>query len=328
MNEQEYMNITSKIDGKYVDEYRICTAKHTISLRKKIRTCLLVAAAAAVMIPVGVIAYKKITHRDKLKVYFSEKGVQRIEESMLVDGYTVENGKIRLTVDVQMCDGNYIYGVYTLTALTEDAKSHLISRESKQVYTDTGEWIYPGGGGSQSATGDAISEDEISFAFTYDAHNAYLDESRPRRMIFFEYVETGESDGYGHVVVEDYTYYEGLYFDLLTKPNVPTKTVRSADGEELTLSPYGVSRMDENWSGPANEGFTSIDSIVVLGTDGDRLNIMTCQSNGRVTTDLEDVNVGYSGDIGSGEFSLEFGVFLDLDNFNGVEINGVTYMEV
>ena len=327
MNEREYMNITSKIDESFVNEYKIIQAKHAISLRKRIRTCVVVAAAVAIMIPIGVFAYKRLSHREKLKVYFSDEGVQKMEESMLADGFTVENGKIRLTVDVQMCDGNYIYGVYTLTALTEDAKSHLLSRQPKQIYADTGEWIYPGGGGSQSASGEAMSEDEISITFTYDAHNAYIDDSRPRRMKFFEYVETGETDGYGHVVVEDYTYYEGIYFDLLTEPNVPTKTLRSETGEELTLSPYGVSRLDETW--PESESLfqTSVTSIIVLGTDGGRTDIMTWQSDGRMTTDLENVNVSYSGDLNSGEFSLQFGVFLDLDNISGVEINGVTYME-
>lgn len=327
MNEQEYMNITSKIDEKYVAEYKIATAKRNITIRKRIRTAVIAAAAAAIMIPAGVLAYKQLTHRDNLKVYFSEDGVKLMDEKQVADGYTVENGKIRLTVDVQMCDGNYIYGVYTLTALTDDAKNHLLSRSTRQVYGDTGEWISPGGGGSQGAVGKTIGDDEISVTFTYDAHNAYIDESRPRRMEFFEYVETGEIDEYAGMIVErDYTYYEGISFEMKDEPNVPTKTLRSSDGIEITLSPYGVSRLDETWTGSESESMP-IQSIILLGKNGGRTNVITFLPNGRVETDLEDVNISSSGNIEIGDFYIQFGMFFDVDSISGVEINGVSYME-
>lgn len=324
MNEMDYMNITNGIDAKYVAEYQEVTKGRVISLKKKISICI-VAAAMAIIVPAGVFAYTLITHRDKVSIFYTEDGVQKLEENLLANGYTVENKNIRLTVDVEMCDGNFIQGVYTLTALTEEAKEHIkfMARETKLVYADTGEWIYPNGGYDEFSFGKAESDSEISIEFSYPVHNSYIDSSRPKRVVFFEYVETGETDGYGNRVVEDYTYYDGIYFDLINKINVPTKTLRAEDGSEITLTPYGVSRIDKNWAYPEDEDLTEIDinSFVVVSSDGERTDILSLPTTGKV---YGQTSTGW---FGSGFFSYNFGTVLKIDNIKGVEINGVAFME-
>ena len=91
-----------------------------------------------------VLADGRLTHREKVSIYYGEDGIRMIEEKHLADGYTVENGKIRLTVDTQMCDGNFTEVVYTLTALTEDAKKHIRSLDiyHKRIYADTGVYSF------------------------------------------------------------------------------------------------------------------------------------------------------------------------------------------
>ena len=320
MNEMDYMNITNGIDAKYVAEYQEVTKGRVISLKKKISICI-VAAAMAIIVPAGVFAYTLITHRDKVSIFYTEDGVQKLEESLLANGYTVENKNIRLTVDVEMCDGNFIQGVYTLTALTEEAKEHIkfMARETRVVYADTGERISVGY--DEFSDGKAESDSEISIKFSYPVHNSYIDSSRPKRVVFFEYVETGETDGYGNIVVEDYTYYDGIYFDLINKINVPTKKLRAEDGTEITLSPYGVSRMDKNWAYPEDDDLTEIDinSFVVISSDGERTDILSLPITGQV---FGQTSTGW---FGSGFFSYNFGTVLKIDNIKGVEINGVFF---
>lgn len=320
MNEMDYMNITNGIDAKYVAEYQEVTKGRVISLKKKISICI-VAAAMAIIVPAGVFAYTLITHRDKVSIFYTEDGVQKLEESLLANGYTVENKNIRLTVDVEMCDGNFIQGVYTLTALTEEAKEHIkfMARETRVVYADTGERISVGY--DEFSDGKAESDSEISIKFSYPVHNSYIDSSRPKRVVFFEYAETGETDGYGNRVVEDYTYYDGIYFDLINKINVPTKKLRAEDGTEITLTPYGVSRMDKNWAYPEDDDLTEIDinSFVVISSDGERTDILSLPINGQV---FGQTSTGW---FGSGFFSYNFGTVLKIDNIKGVEINGVFF---
>ncbi len=325
MNEQDFMKITGRIDERFVNEYQDVPKRHVTSLRKRVSIGVIVAAAMALIIPAGVFAYSLITHRDKVSIYYTEDGVQKLEERLLANGYTVENENIRLTVDVEMCDGNFIQGVYTLTALTEEAKEHISfrARQTKLVYADTGEWIYPTGGYNESADGKAESDGEISISFSCPLDNAYIDSSRPKRVVFFEYAETGETDGYGDRVVEDYTYYKGIYFDLINKINVPTKTLRAEDGSEITLTPYGVSRMDKNWAHPEDEDLTetTIKSFVVISSDGESIDVLSLPITGRV------YGQSSTGRFGSGNFSYSFGTVLNIDNISGVKINGVAFMK-
>ena len=332
MNEQEYMNITSKIDEKYVNEYKVIEVKHKITMRKRIRTAILVAAAVAIMIPGGVFAYRQLTHRDKVSIYYGEEGVAMMEKNLLDSGYTVENGKVRLTVDVQMCDGNFTEFVYTLTALTEDAKDHIKTQDvyMKRTYIDTGEWIVPAQGSGYSDW-NAQSEYEITWNCTYAVNEPYVDNSRPTRLQFVEWVSTGERDGYGgYYTEEDYTYFEGIYIDLLSKPNVPTKTLRSPDGKEFTLSPYGISRLDKDYVGQKP---SVVNNVTVITTDGERIEIFDAGEFGGITADggitvASDGKASFSvtGSLESGDFTMKFKRAFNIDNISGVEINGVKYM--
>lgn len=300
--------------------------KETIAVKKTRRygkrfVGFVVAAAVLATCAVGAYAYNALTHRDKVSIYYTEDGAQKLEEYGLASGFTVENGSIQLTLDTVLCDGNYVSGVYTLTALTDDAKAHLSEGMTELVYADTDEEIFPVGGGAEGCDSNAVSEWEVARKFTYPIRNSYIDESRPLRLEFFEYTETGERDEYGNnIVIKDYSCFDGIGFDLLTTANVQTKELRSADGAALTLSPYGVSEAEEKWAYPEDGelGETPIDSIYIISTDGERTDIMA---------DLEGSTIENSGNPGSGSFWCHFGRILDVDNISGVEINGVEYTE-
>lgn len=337
MNEQEYMKITGGIDERFVAEYENYSARRVTSLRKRIGIGIAVAAAVALMIPAGVFAYTQLTHRDKVSIYYSEEGVNQLEENNLADGYTVENGKIRLTVDVQICDGNYVEGVYTLTALTEDAKDHLQTVCAYRVYADDNEYIW-GAGGFGSSDGSTWTENEVSWSFRYPVRGRAIDESRPMRIIFFEDFTTGEPFHYdGHTMSGDFTYYEGIYFDLITKPNVPTKTFRSEDGSEIVISHYGMSMIDENKDEPVEEiTFSKINSMVFIASDGERIDILSelglpelnMSAGGGSIIGSNGKTIELNGDITKGKFSIRFGTAFDIDNIKGIEIDGVAYKAV
>ena len=337
MNEQEYMKITGGIDERFVAEYENYSARRVTSLRKRIGIGIAVAAAVALMIPAGVFAYTQLTHRDKVSIYYSEEGVNQLEENNLADGYTVENGKIRLTVDVQICDGNYVEGVYTLTALTEDAKDHLQTVCAYRVYADDNEYIW-GAGGFGSSDGSTWTENEVSWSFRYPVRGRAIDESRPMRIIFFEDFTTGEPFHYdGHTMSGDFTYYEGIYFDLITKPNVPTKTFRSEDGSEIVISHYGMSMIDENNDEPVEEiTFSKINSMVFIASNGERIDILselglselTMSAGGGSIIGSNEKTIELYGDITKGKFSIRFGTAFDINNIKGIEIDGVAYKAV
>lgn len=322
MNEHDIMKAMNGVDKSFISEYENFTPKKSMNVKRIVRTGVVIAAAAALTIPVGAYAYNQLTHRDKVSIYYTEDGVQKLEENGLVSGRMVENGQIRLTVDTEMCDGNFTQGVLTLTALTEDAKEHLESGMSKLVYADTGEEISPVGGGFEGWNGEAHTEYELTRTFTFPVKNSYIDSSRPIRLEFYEFVETGETDGYGNIVVEDDTYYHDISFDLLTTPNVSTKMLHSANGTEMVLSPYGVSEQDENWAYPedGHEEVVYLNSFVIISTDGERIDIED------TIKDSENATREYSGAPGTGSFTYRFGTILDIDNISGVEIDGVEYM--
>lgn len=322
MNEHDIMKAMNGVDERFISEYECFTSKKSMSIRRIFRTGVVI-AAAALMIPVGAYAYNSLIHHDKVSIYYTEDGVQKLEENGFVSNRTIENGQIRLTVDTEMCDGNFSQGVLTLTALTEEAKVHLESGSSKLVYADTGEEISPVGGGFEGWNGEAHTEYELTRTFTFPVKNSYIDTSRQIRLEFYEFVETGETDDYGgRVVVEDLTYFDGISFDLLTTTNVPTKTLYSENGSTLTLSPYGVSELDANWAYPedGHEEVAYINSFVIISTDGERTDIED------TFKESENVSREYSGAPGSGSFTYRFGTILDIDNISGVEIDGVEYM--
>ena len=329
MNEQEYMKITGGIDERFVAEYENYSARRVTSLRKRIGIGIAVAAAVALMIPAGVFAFTQLAHRDKVSIYYGEEGVRLIEESMLADGYTVDNGKIRLTLDVQMCDGNFAHGVYTLTALTEDAKEHIKQSNTRLVYADNGEPVdrLGFGLGSEGSVGDAMGEDEWTITFTCPLFDTRIDRSRPIKVEFYEYVETGViNKDFSREIVEDDTYYKGLYFNLLTEANVPVKKLRSANGTEIMLAPYGVSRVDKNMKdSEINLMFATLKSFKVITADKERIVLFDYSHPNGQGMDPNDSFV-YSGSSGEGYYTIEFGTYIKLDNIVGVEINGVKYM--
>ena len=323
MNEKEFMKITGGIDERFVSEYENFSKTRVSLVRKKIRTVVAIAAAVAVMVPAGVYAYTRLSHREKVSIYYNEEAVKKMEEELQASSFTVDNGQISLSVDVQMCDGNFTQGVYTLSALSEEAKAHLASRDMKLVYADTGERIYPVGGGFEASVEDKSSENEMSWTFIYPVNNSYIDRSRPIRLVFYE---QAEAEGLWDAN-EDYTYYKGIYFDLLTEPNVSTKTLRSKDGDVITLSPYGVSQLDKNWAYPENEvPNVSVKSFFVIASDGERTDVLSVPVEARVS--IGTIGNGKSTpSIRKGCFVLRFGTVFNLDHVSSVEINGVEYAE-
>ena len=159
----------------------------------------------------------------------------------------------------------------------------------------------------------------------------YVDNSRPTRLQFVEWVSTGERDGYGgYYTEEDYTYFEGIYIDLLSKPNVPTKTLRSPDGKEFTLSPYGISRLDKDYRGSKPSW---VKDLTVITTDGERIPIYTSgpfgglSASGGITITSDGENTfSVTGSLEGGDFTMKFKRAFNIDNISGVEINGVKYM--
>ena len=318
MNEYEFLNVTNGIDERFVDEYIGIKSAKPNTIKQRAGITMVLAAAVILMVPIGVYAFNALTHKNNVSVYYTYEGAQKLEQDGLANGFTIENEQMRLTLDTMLCDGNFASGVFTLTAITDEAKKHLESATTRLVYADTGEVVYPTGGGSVSWYGQTHDEWEVSKTFCFPVKNSYIDSSRAIRLEFLEYAETGEINEYGdHIVTENYDFCGGLYFDLPKEPNVPIKMLFSSDGYDITLSPYGVSHQDEDWKYPdTTDGYEEklVRSFAVITNDGERT----------IVEKLAE-NRGFTGDLASGSFCFRIGTILNIDDISGVEINGVEY---
>ena len=78
---------------------------------------------------------------------------------------------------------------------------------------------------------------------------------------------------------------------------------------------------------------TTLESLVIITTDGNRTDIMADLGISGIFTNgggsivaAQGTTLEITGDVGRENFSFRFGNAMNIDNISGVEINGVAYM--
>ncbi len=281
------------------------------------------AAAAALTCVVGAAAYVGFYHRAAVENYFSQDAADKLESQGLAANIVSENEDIRLTVDTMLCDGSCIHGVYTLTALSDEGRDALTENDGLDVnrelfYLDTGEEIEGAGGFSSVMNGEMNSGDEQSWQFDLILKNAAVDMTRPIGMRLSQWKHLGEFDEDGGELCELSTgCFEGISFEFDKTVNVPVRTLTSEDGSELTLTPYGISMVQEGWTYPEiYEGDMEFDKCYVVTADGERQLFIDYMNADNAFCD---------GRPEYGFFVMNFGGYTDIDDISGIELDGVLY---
>lgn len=315
MHEHDIMKAMNGVDEDLVSMYTEFTPKKGINVRRIIRTGVIAAAAAAFVIPAGAYAYTHLMHRESVEMYL--ENADKVEASDKVENQVMENEHIRITLDTVLSDGYTAMAVVTLDALDDYGRNfientpHIMLRR-----TDTGETVFPTGGGGMDDWIEQIKNDTVRYYHNIDLYDKDL--SCDLEMIFYSYGLFSDEDAdaeisNGHSVMLDENMIpvdNPLGYDFIAKvnfaKNVDTVTLTGTNGKELTLSQFELISEEENiWDGLP-------ETMVLIRNDD--------------TTEVPDETklCGMDSDEYS---SLLFGKFIELDEYKGVEINGVEYLK-
>lgn len=313
MNEHEFLKITEGIDEGLVSEYGTLTPRKRISAKRGIQIAVGVAAAAALAIPAGAYAYTHLIHRESVEMYL--ENADKVEGSGNVENQVMENEHVRITLDTVLSDGYNAMAVVTLDALDDYGRNFIEDTPYFMLRrTDTGEMIFPNGGGGMDDWTEQIKNDTVRYY--HDIILSNIDISCDYEMIFYSYPlfpedEEENSNGYTFMLDENMIPVDNpLGYDFIAKvnfaENVDTVTLTGANGKEITLSQFEIISEEENiWNGLP-------ETLALIRNDG--------------TTEVPD-ETKLSGRGGVEHSSLFFGKFIVLDEYKGVEIDGVEYLK-
>lgn len=267
------------------------------------------AAAAAVILTAGIGSYTSPQFYNPESVGLYLGNPDKVAAGGNVVNQVMENGHIRITVDTVLSDGYNALVLVTLDALDDYGRNFLrYCPDIRLKRTDTGEPVFHTGGGSMYDWKEQVRNDTVSYYHTVDLSD--MDISCDYEIIFFsdglfsqedwENAGSVETDG-NRIPIDNPLGYDFIARVSLGK-NVETVRLKSADGDELILSQFELAY--------------ARDDVVVAGMDG----MLLIQNDGT----REEIDRTKTFGTGS---ALFFGKFIDLDEYRGVEIDGVEYLK-
>lgn len=342
MNEHDIMRAMNGVEEHFVSEYAEFTPRKSINIRRAIRTGVIAAAAAALVIPAGAFVYSEFIHRDNVEHYIA--GTELIEEQSpdAVKNYVMENNDYRITIDSALSDGHNVMMVHTNDAKTikgleiKDCTGGLY--ETYITYADgsagpfktIGQTERPMTGMSGYAYDD-YDKSPIGFNRSVSIFSCRdIDLSKEVRIEFFLDVKKRHSAELYYwrrdhpellkSVIPEFDLDEeitndldGMEFVTSFAPNVKCIPLYAEDGTEIFMSAFEVySEKGRTLAGENN----IIDPyrFFLITNDGEK-----------VTLDLENFtfNIKTRDDC---DYVI-YGRFIDPDEYIGVEINGTTYLK-
>lgn len=286
--------------------------------------------AAAVLgagtIGAGAYAFAQFNNRQNVERYLGQETADKLENSGYAMNAVSENEHVRVTLDTVLSDGQSAEMILTLEKLDDKARDMIRQRpDIRFSYGDTGEEFVPHGSSTSIYYGDDRENDPKAdiFSFMVRIPPTGTDFSRPVNISFI--TEYGEIIG----VLED------IGFELDLTKNVETAQLISEDGTELTLSPFGISGTTQPYT---EDGHYDVFEIIMLKSDGScssvmDMNIDLTYSGGKTVyfdsdqADPGDVTPYFTDEVDDGFFSLFLPTFFDIDDYIGIEIEGVQYLK-
>lgn len=307
--------ILSSVMGKAgFDMKENITVNKTKKINKRLVGFMIAAAVVATgAISAGAYAYTHLINRSSVEMYL--ENADRVEASGKVENQVMENEHVRITLDTVISDGYTAMAVVTLDALDDYGRNFIKYTPYFMLRrTDTGEMIFLNGGGGMDDWTEQIKNDTVRYYHHIDLPG--MDLSCDYEMIFFSYPlfpDDEEENFNGHTFMLDENMIpvdNPLGYDFIAKvnfeKNVDMVTLTGTNGKEITLSQFELISEEGNiWNGLP-------DTLVLLRNDG----------TAEVTDQTKLCGMGNS------EYSnVLFGKFIELDEYKGVEIDGVQYLK-
>lgn len=326
MKGNDLMSAMNGIDEKYLSEAENYTPNNRKPKRSVFKVAVSVAAAVAVLaVPVGVYAYNTFVNRETVEQYVSNAELIEQISPEAVKNIVTENNDYRITVDSVLSDGNIVMMILTHETLTDKGsqiKNHVKGCPGACItYADGSAGPFEQNGYDGIPMTGPIS----AYALTHDTElTGYdksvsifsckdIDLSKDVNVEFYS-SERGWSNALYYFRNRDNPDYngdeelvnelDGLEFTTSFAQNVDCVQLQGADGKSISMSSFDVYFND-----PSIINSIEDTEFFLITNDGEK-------------KPLNQHNIGLSPDDGY----VIYGEFIDINEYKGVEINGVEYL--
>ena len=276
---------------------------------KVIKIAFAAAAAAALTVGIGAYTYSQFINPESVELYLEDPDMVAASGSVI--NQVMENEHLRITVDTVLSDGYQALVLVTLDALDDEGRYYVNHHPAIMLRrTDTGEPVFPDGGGSITNLREQLRSDTVKYYHTIWLMNKEL--SCDYEMIFYSYAKSRLLDE-NRIPVDSPLEYDFVATVSFAK-NVETVELMGTDEEKLTLSQFDLVSEHEDINLVKRDSLIldGIPEVVLIKNDGTREKLDPTKMFGS----------------GTGCYSTLFlGKFIDLDEYKGVEIDGVEYLK-
>lgn len=266
---------------------------------------IVLAAAIALTGAIGAVAYYGFINKNSVEHFIDNAGT--LEEKGFAVNQVIENEHIRITIDAVLSDGYNGYIIYTTEALDEVGKE-----KNRQYYIDKN-FYYHGCSENlrfkQKEGGARFPIDENGSERSYEIYDLTdIDISKSFDIRFYALDMYPEES----IKLDEYDLpVDNLLDDMTTtvsfEKNCDIVSLTDPDGNNVLLSQFEVLSDD-----PSIDD-TIAEQMKLIRSDGTKEDI-----------DKDKMYFSMSGKI-NGYRHIIFGKFIELDDYKGVELNGIEY---
>ena len=293
--------ITMTQTGK---NFRKKAVKHSASM------IAAVFAAAVMTVTAGAYAYNQLFHKEGVAEYVGKETVEMIEEQGNALGQVAENEHFRMTLDTILSNGSNARLFMTVDALDDEAKE-MLGKKSPNVrlrYADSNETLYI----EQMELIDEPADGSFTFQIIVFSDNT--DFSRKMILDFIDPNADFASLGTEEIPEEFFKGFEGLSFEADLSQNYEVAELHSEDGRLVRLSRAGVEVLREGAiTEPDGEGYDEDEApcVYLIRNDG--------------TREKAEIFSEFVNFDDNGHTELYHGDIKDINEYSGVEVDGVLY---
>lgn len=322
MKGNDLMRAMNGIDEKYLSESENYAKINRKPKRSVFKVAVSVAAAVVVLaVPVGVYAYNTFVHRENVETYMSNAELIEQKSPEAVKNIVTENDDYRITVDSVLSDGNIVMMILTHEALTDKGseikEDHVNGCPGACItYADGSEGPFEQSGFdgvplTGPVTAYAVSDDKSVSIFSCkdidlskDVNVEFYSSERGWSGALEYFTKRNDPDRSGDEGLVNEL--DGLEFTTSFAQNVDCVQLQSADGKSISMSSFDV--------------YSSDPSIITVSEESEYFFIT---NDGEKKPFSEKKGCSTRSDYGF----VIYGEFIDINDYKGVEINGVEYMK-
>lgn len=322
MKGNDLMRAMNGIDEKYLSESENYAKTNRKPKRSVFKVAVSVAAAVVVLaVPVGVYAYNTFVHRENVEMYMSNAELIEKKSPEAVKNIVTENDDYRITVDSVLSDGNIVMMILTHEALTDKGseikEDHVHGCPGACItYADGSEGPFEQSGYdgvplTGPITAYAVSNDKSVSIFickdidlSKDVNVEFYSSERGWSGALEYFTKRNDPDHSGDEDLVNEL--DGLEFTTSFAQNVDCVQLQSADGKSISMSSFDV--------------YSSDPSIITVSEESEYFFIT---NDGEKKPFSEKKGCSQRSDYGF----VTYGEFIDINDYKGVEINGVEYMK-